>query len=140
MELRDCITNLTHSLLQQGPEMRQRGMGAPPSATKNLDTTSSGEGRSVRSDRFTQPFKTPPGAHGTGAVHSGTTRTPVSTVTPRAIYYQQVAFSKLKRRQPGRNHQSQAMIVSSSGRDCRYKNCLGFKMDRKHPRSYPTKC
>jgi hypothetical protein len=73
MELRDCITNLTHSLLQQGPKMRQRGTGAPPSATKNLDTTSSGEGKSVQSDKFTQPFETPPGAHGTGAVHAGTT-------------------------------------------------------------------
>jgi hypothetical protein len=138
MELRDCITNLTHSLLQQGPKMRQRGTRAPPSATKNLETTSSGEGRSVRSDKFTQPFETPPGAHGTGAVHAGTTQTPVSCVTARAIYYQQVALSKLKRRQPGRNHQSQAMIVSSSGRDCRYKNCLGWKKVRKCARSFAT--
>ena len=139
MELRDCITNLTHSLLQQGPEMRQRGTGAPPSATKNLESTSSGEGRSVRSDAFNQPFQSPPGPHGTGAIHAGTTRTPVSTITTRALYYQQIAFTKLKKKQPGRNHQSQAMIVSSSGRDCRYENCLGFKKNRKRPRSYPTK-
>ena len=48
--LEPCINNLTCSLLQQGPEMRQRGMGAPPSATKNLDSSCSGDGRKVRSD------------------------------------------------------------------------------------------
>jgi hypothetical protein len=56
-----------------------------------------------------------------------------------ALYYQQVAFKTLKRKQPGRSHQSQAMIVNSSGRDCRYKKCLGFNMPRKRPISYPTK-
>ena len=34
----------------QGPELRQRGMGAPPSATENLDSSCSGDGRKVRSD------------------------------------------------------------------------------------------
>ena len=48
--LEPCISNLTRSLLQQGPEMRQRGMEAPPSATKNLDSSCSGDGRKVRSD------------------------------------------------------------------------------------------
>ena len=48
--LEPCINNLTHSLLQQGPELRQRGMGAPPSATENLDSSCSGDGRKVRSD------------------------------------------------------------------------------------------
>jgi hypothetical protein len=52
----------------------------------------SGEGRSIRSDSNRQPFETPPGPHGTGALHSGSTRTPVSNNTPRALYYQQVAF------------------------------------------------
>jgi hypothetical protein len=47
MELKPCINNLTHSLLQEGEEMRQRGVGAPPSATKNLDSSCSGEGRSI---------------------------------------------------------------------------------------------
>jgi hypothetical protein len=45
----------------------------------------------------------------------------------------------LKRKQPGRSHQSQAMIVNSSGRDCQYKKCLGFNKPRKRPRSYPTR-
>ncbi|OEU21319.1 hypothetical protein FRACYDRAFT_234945 [Fragilariopsis cylindrus CCMP1102] len=48
--LEPCISNLTRSLLQQGPEMRQRGMEAPPSATKNLDSSCSGNDRKVRSD------------------------------------------------------------------------------------------
>jgi hypothetical protein len=33
MELKDCINNLTHSLLQQGDDMRQRTCGAPPRAS-----------------------------------------------------------------------------------------------------------
>ena len=48
--LETCINNLTRFLLQQGPELRQRGMGAPPSATENLDSSCSGDGRKVRSD------------------------------------------------------------------------------------------
>jgi hypothetical protein len=31
------------------------------------------------------------------------------------------------------------MIVNSSGRECRYKKCLGFNMPRKRPRSYAAK-
>jgi hypothetical protein len=139
MPLRECINNLTHSLLQQGLEMRQRGYSAPPSATKDISISSSGEGRSIRSDSNCQPFETHPGPHETGALHTGTSQTPVSTITPRALYYQQVTFKTLKRKQPGRSHQSQAMIVNSSGRDCRYKQCLGFNMPRKRPRSYPTR-
>jgi hypothetical protein len=42
--LRECINNLTHSLLQKGIDMRQRGYGAPPSATNDITTSSSGEG------------------------------------------------------------------------------------------------
>ena len=45
--LEPCINNLTRSLLQQGPELRQRGMGAPPSATENPDSSCSGDGRKV---------------------------------------------------------------------------------------------
>jgi hypothetical protein len=48
-------------------------------------------------------------------------------------------FKTLKRKQPGRSHQSQAMIVNSGGRDCQYKKCLDFNMPRKRPRSYATK-
>jgi hypothetical protein len=47
MPLRECIKKLTHSLLQQGLNMRQRGYGAPPSATNDISTSSSGEGRSI---------------------------------------------------------------------------------------------
>jgi hypothetical protein len=44
MEMKDCINNLTHSLLQQSDEMRQRGYGAAPSATEDLTSTTSGDG------------------------------------------------------------------------------------------------
>jgi hypothetical protein len=98
--------------------MRQRGYGAPPSATKDISTFSSGEGRSIRSDSNCQPFETPPGPHGTGWIHISTSQTPVSSITSGAVYHQQVAFKTLKRKQPGRSHQSQVMIVNSSGRDC----------------------
>jgi hypothetical protein len=47
MKLKDCINNLTHSLLQQGDDIRQKAVGAPPSAIKNLETSSSGDGRRV---------------------------------------------------------------------------------------------
>jgi hypothetical protein len=73
MPLRECINNLTHSLPQQGLDMRQRGYGAPPSATKDISTSSSGEGRSIQSDSNRQPFETQPGPNGTGAVHIGST-------------------------------------------------------------------
>jgi hypothetical protein len=96
MPLRECINNLTHSLLQQGLDMRQRGYGAPTSATKVITTSSSGEGRSIRSDSDRQPFETHPGPYATGALHSGSTRTPVSNITPRALYYQQVAFNSFQ--------------------------------------------
>jgi hypothetical protein len=36
MEMRDCIKNLTHSVLQQGPDMRQQGVGAPPRASNMI--------------------------------------------------------------------------------------------------------
>jgi hypothetical protein len=131
MPLTECINNLTHSLLQQGLDMRQKGYGAPRSATKDITTTSSGESRSIGSDTNHQPFETRPGPHGTGALHIGRTRTPVSSITPRALYYQQAVFKTLKRKQPGRSHQSQAMIANSSGRDCRYKKYLGFNKPRR---------
>jgi hypothetical protein len=43
---------------------------------KDISTSSSGEGRSIRSDSNHPPFETPPGPHGTGGwlVPSGTTR------------------------------------------------------------------
>jgi hypothetical protein len=50
MGLKPCINNLAHSLLQQGSEMRQRGSGAPPKATKDITISSSVDGRRARSD------------------------------------------------------------------------------------------
>jgi hypothetical protein len=99
MKLKPCINNLTHSLLQEGEEIRQRGVGAPPSATKNLDSSCSGEGRGIRSDS-TRPAFLSPGAHCTGAVHGGTPRSSPSTVCPRALYKQQLAFKRRKKIQP----------------------------------------
>ena len=135
MEIRDCINNLTHSLLQQGLEIRQRGVGAPPSATKNLDSTTSGDGRSVRSDSSRQPFASP-----SGSVQTGTPQTPVAAITARALHYRQVAFNRLKNFQPGRNHLSVPVVVSNSGRDCLYVNCPGWKTGKaQRPRAYTSK-
>jgi hypothetical protein len=89
--------------------------------------------------RIAHRLKQPPALMVLSALHAGSTRTPVSSITPRALYYQQAAFKTLKRKQPGRSHQSQAMIANSSGRDCRYKKCPGFDKPRKRPRSYPTR-
>jgi hypothetical protein len=36
MKLKDCINNLTHSLLQQGPSMRERSLGPPPNAVNRI--------------------------------------------------------------------------------------------------------
>jgi hypothetical protein len=44
MEMKDCINNLTHSLLQQGEDIWQRSYGATPSATKDLTSTTSRDG------------------------------------------------------------------------------------------------
>ena len=38
MPLKQCIHNLTHSLLQQGDFMRRRGVGSPPSAVTDIRT------------------------------------------------------------------------------------------------------
>jgi hypothetical protein len=43
MELKDCINNVTHSLLQEGEDIRQRSYGAPPSVTKDLTSSTSTE-------------------------------------------------------------------------------------------------
>jgi hypothetical protein len=94
MELKDCINNLTHSLLQQGDDMRQRLPGCPPSATKDLTSTVSGDGRATRADANNQPFASPPPSHGTGAIHAGYPQIPTSTLTAMGWYYQdEVAFN-----------------------------------------------
>jgi hypothetical protein len=50
MPIKEAVHNLTHSFLQRGEPMRQRGYGAPPSATKDITTSSSSEGKQVRRD------------------------------------------------------------------------------------------
>ncbi|MGK3749930.1 MAG: hypothetical protein ACI8RD_002228 [Bacillariaceae sp.] len=77
--------------------MRQRACGAPPSATKDLISTTSGDGRSTQADAKNQPFTPIHGAHGPGGVHAGTPQTPASTLTARGLYYQELAFNKRKR-------------------------------------------
>jgi hypothetical protein len=71
MEVKDCIHNLTHSLLQRGDNTRKRKCNAPPSTTtKDISTSSSTEGRKVRTDSIQEPFASTTSAHGTGAVHA----------------------------------------------------------------------
>jgi hypothetical protein len=50
MELKDCINNVSHSLLQEGDDIRQRSYGAPPSATKDITSTTLSDGRATRAD------------------------------------------------------------------------------------------
>ena len=59
MPLKECIHNLTHSLLQQGAPLRKRGYGVSLKATKDITTSSSVDGRKVRSDSVRQPFTSP---------------------------------------------------------------------------------
>jgi hypothetical protein len=136
MKLKDCINNLTHSLLQQGPSMRERGVGAPPNPVKNLETSSSGEGKRIRCSAKQQPFTSPTTA--TPRVRAGTPNSTMSSLSTRGIYYQQAAYSRMKNEQPGRNHISVPMIISGSGRLCQWDKCPGLKINKKIKRSYTT--
>jgi hypothetical protein len=138
MPILNCIHNLTHSNLQRGEDIRQRGPGVPPSATKDITSTTSGDGRKVRSDSARQGFISPTNAHGSGAIAPGTPQTLISGLTARGLYHQQAAFRALKRRQPGRNHQSVPMVVKDSGKECRYIKCPGFNTSKKRKRPYTT--
>ena len=146
MEMKDCINNLTHSLLQQGDEIRQRSYGAPPLPTKDLTTTSSGDGRATRADARNQPFTSPTPANGTGGTHAGTSsNTPGSALSARGLHYQQVAFNKRKRDYNSRVHQPMPCLVrgseeknSGSGNYCQYKKCPGLNRQNKTKRSYTT--
>jgi len=115
MELKDCINNVTHSLLQEGEDIRQRSYGAPPSVTKDLTSTSSGDGRAIRSDAKNQPFTSPTPARGTGGTHTGTATTPGSALSARGLHYQQVAFKKRKRDYISRVHQPMPCLVRGTG-------------------------
>ena len=113
MLLKPCMKNLTHSLLQQGPDMRQRGMGAPPSATCSSDS------QKVWSDSVRQSFTSP-----TATVQTGTPQTPVSGITSRALHYRQVASNRLKSYQPWSNHISVPVVVDNlRGWYCKYNKC-----------------
>jgi hypothetical protein len=106
--------------------MRQRGYGASPSATKNITTSSSTEGKQVRRDSVQQPFVPEPHAHGMGAVRTGNHH-PTDYSSPRGRHYQQCAFSRRRLQQPWRVHQSVPILVrgldgKGSGPLCRYKN------------------
>jgi hypothetical protein len=130
MELKYCIHNLTHSLLQRGDDMRKRKCGAPPSATKDISTSSSTEGRKVRTDSIQQPFASTTAAHGTGAVHAAVPG-PIDYTSPRGRHHQQCPFSRRRVQQPWRVHQSVPMLVrgsdnKGSGPCCSYKKCLGY--------------
>jgi hypothetical protein len=145
MELKDCINNLTHSLLQQGDDMRQRQPGCPPSVSKDLRSSTSGDGQATRSDAKNQPFTPVPGAHGTGATHAGTPRTPGSALTPMDIYHKEIRFNKRNREYTSRVHQPMPMLVrgseekkNGSGTYCQYKKCPGLNRQNKTKRSYTT--
>jgi hypothetical protein len=66
-------------------------------------------------------------------------QTPISALSARGLYHQQAAFKTLKRKQPGRNHLSVPVIVSNSGRDCRYDKCPGYTTNKKRSRAYTSK-
>jgi hypothetical protein len=112
--MKDCINNLTHSLLQQGDEIRQRSYGAPPLPTKDLTTTSSGDSRATRADARNQPFMSPTASYGSGAIHDDTPQTPGSTLTPMDMYNKEVRFNRRKRDYVSRLHQPMPMLVSGN--------------------------
>jgi hypothetical protein len=125
--MKEGIYNLTHSLLQRGDPMIQRGYGAPPSATKDISTSSSTESKQVRRDSVRQPFVPESHAHGTGAVHAGIPQ-PTDCSSPRGRNYQQCAFSRRRLQHPWRVHQPVPMLVrgldnKGSGPRCQYKKC-----------------
>jgi hypothetical protein len=133
MELKDCINNVTHSLLQEGEDIRQRSYGAPSSITKDLTSSTLTDGRAIRSDAKNQPFTSPTAGNGTGGTHAGTPRTPGSIQTPMGLYHQEVRFNNRKRDYISRVHQPMPCLVrgtgekSGSGNHCRYKKCPGTR-------------
>jgi hypothetical protein len=80
--------------------MRQRGYGAPPSATKDITTSLSSEGKQVRRNSVRQPFVPETLGNGTGAVHTGNHQ-PTDYSSPRGRHYQQCAFRLVPTRSTG---------------------------------------
>jgi hypothetical protein len=116
--------------------MRKRGTGAPPNPTKDITTSSSVDGRTIRKDSKQQKFPSPPSAHGTGGVHTGTARS--STSCTRTIYKQQNTFKRRKTQHRWMCHQSVPNVVTGSGPNCRYRKYPGLKTNVSK-RSYQTK-
>jgi hypothetical protein len=105
--------------------MRQRGYGASPSATKDIATSSSSEGKQVRRDSVRQPVVPETLRNGTGAVHTGNHQ-PTDYSSSRGRHYQQCAFSRRRLQQPWKGHQPVPMLVrgldgKGSGPRCQYK-------------------
>jgi hypothetical protein len=128
MELKNRLHNLTHSLLQRGENMRKRKSPPPPSASKDITTSSSTEGRKVRTNSLIQPFESL-----AGAVHAALPQ-PIDLTSSRGRHHQQCAFSRRRLQPPWRVHQSVPMLVGGldnkgSGPRCSYKKCLGYKQD-----------
>jgi hypothetical protein len=115
MPLRECINNHPLAASTRSHYEKERGVEVPPSAVKNIETSSSGYGRKIPTD-LNRPLFSSPGA--AAAVQAGTPQTSVSSIKARALHYRQVAFNRLKNEQLGRNHLSVPVIVSNSGRDC----------------------
>jgi hypothetical protein len=121
--------------------MRLQKCPPAPSATKDITTSSSQEGRKVRTDSLRQAHK-PIHPHGIGGVHAGTPQ-PIDYSSPRGRRYQQCAFSRRRLQQPCRVHQPVPMLVrgldgKGSGPRCSYKKCPGYKQDSVTSVSFKT--
>jgi hypothetical protein len=97
-----------------------------PSASKDITTSSSQEGRKVRTDSLIQPFES-------GAVHAALPQ-PIDITTPRGCHHQKCAYNRRRVQQPWRVHQPVPMLVrgldnKGSGPRCSYKKCPGYKQD-----------
>jgi hypothetical protein len=130
MPIKEGIHNLTHSLLQRSDDMRQRKFGPPPSATKDITTSSSTEGRKVRTDSIQKPYIPEALAHGTGAAYVGIPQ-PIDHSSPRGRHYQQCIFSRRRLQQPWRVYQPVPILVrgldgKGSVPRCQYKKCPSY--------------
>ena len=114
-----------------------RGYGATPNPTKDITTSSSVDGRKVRTDSVRQPFTSTP----TPTVTTGTPQTPVSGICARALRFRQGKFKRQKQLQPGRNHISIPVVVKDNKATsyCKYKKCPGLNSGAKRPRAYKSK-
>ena len=80
--------------------MQLRKCGASPSATKDITTSSSQEGRKVRSDSVQQPY-IQQHAHGTGAVIAGIAGLTIDCSSSRNAYNTEIHTLFYARRKDG---------------------------------------